>query len=183
MVYFDDFYGFPKIFKFLPIIAQFLGKKHLFFCRRGKNLGKWFSTESLCVFSKMVQLTQIMVQMLLGVPSRTPCSDFLIFWVSAFLWRQICDKRGFFGKKNKLMTKNAILSWIRLYKMAKTQNIKKSLHGVLEGTLRNISTINWVNWTIFEKTHRLSVENHFPKFLPRRQKNGCFLPKNRAISG
>ena len=29
-----------KIFKFLPKIARFLGKKHPFFCGPGKNLGK-----------------------------------------------------------------------------------------------------------------------------------------------
>ena len=81
------------------------------------------------------------------------------------------------------MIKKAIFVVIWTHKKAKTQNIKKSPFEVLEGTLRNISTRNWGNWTFFEKMHTFSVENFFPKFLTRRQKNGCFLPKNRAIFG
>ena len=32
-----------------------------------------------------------------------------------------------------------------------------------------------------KKTHNFSVEIFVPKFVLRRLKNGCFLPKNRAI--
>ena len=69
------------------------------------------------------------------------------------------------------------MSCIWAHKTAKTQNIKKSILDVLEGTLRNISTINWVNWTIFEKTHKLSVKNFFSNFFPIGKKTGVFCPK------
>ena len=123
MVYLDDFYWFPKFCKFLPKIARFLGKKHPFFCRRGKNLGKKISKEKLCVFSKKVQF---LVEMFLRVPSRTSNGLFLIFWVLAFLQGQIRDKIAFFYKKMQKMAKNTILFQIWPYKKAKTQNIKKS---------------------------------------------------------
>ena len=63
----------------------------------------------------------------------------------------------------------------------KQQKIQKSLGAVLEGTLGYIYTKNLVNWTFFLEKHILSGEVFSPKFLPCWQKNGCFLPKNRAI--
>ena len=134
MVYLGDFYWFPKFCKFLPKIARFLGKKHPFFCRRGKNLGKKFSTEKLCIFSKKVQLTQFLVEMFLRVPSRTSSMDFLIFWVLAFLWGINHEKIAFFVIFCVILPKKPLLSQTLPLKKAETQNIKKSKHIPLEGT-------------------------------------------------
>ena len=75
------------------------------------------------------------------------------------------------------MAKNAILSRIWPYKKAETQNIKKSLFEVLEGTLRNISTRNWVNWTFFEKMHNVPSKICSPNFCPSAKKWVSFCPK------
>ena len=139
-------------------------------------MGKKFSTEKLCVFSKKVQLTQFLVEMFLRVPFRTSSRDFLIFWFIIFLQGLIHEKMAFFHKKSQNKVKKDIFSWIRPCKKIKNQNIKKSLCGVLEGTQRYIYTQNLVNWTFFLETHKLSGKVFFSEFLPGRQKNECFLP-------
>ena len=79
---------FQKNFNFYQKLPDFWAKNTRFFadaakiCRRGKNLGKNFSTESVCVFSKTVQLTQFLIEMFLRVPSRT--SNGLFFYILSF---------------------------------------------------------------------------------------------------
>ena len=176
------FLSISKIFLIFTENCPIFGQKNTrFFADAAKIWENDFRRKVYAFFQKWSNWPKLWYKCSLGYPLEPHVAIFWYFEFQPFYGGKFVTKGAFLVKKPKIMTKNAIFSWIRLYKMAKTQNIKKLLHGVLEGTLRNISTINWVNWTIFEKTHRLSVENYFPKFLLSRQKNGCFLPKNRAI--
>ena len=125
MMYFGDFYQFPKFGKFSSKIARFSGKKHVFFRRLGKNLknnvrrkfyaflGKWSNWPKnwyTCTLGPLLQQLALFLGYLVFLP----------FYGSRYVPRGL-----FLVKIGQNWPKIAVSAHIGTRKRAKTPNIKK----------------------------------------------------------
>ena len=174
------FIDFQNFVNFRQFLADFWPKNCHFFADAAKNFEKKFQRKIYLVLGKCCNWPSFWYKCSLGYPPQNLFFGFLIFLVFAEILGHLWVEGAYFDWKSTKIGKNwphRLTNGPISQKILKKSKIRKT--SFVEGTLGNIYTKNWANWSIFLGLDRFSVEIFFRKFLPRQRKNGGFWAQNR----